>query len=97
MLRDEIIRKLRGDWEWLERFGVKSIAVFGAVARNEAGPDSDVDILVDYDSENVPGLFGFLDLQEHLEEVLGRKIDLVVRDGLRPRLRSRILAEALQA
>ncbi len=49
MLRDEILDKLRADKAALDGFGVRSIGVFGSVARGEAGPDSDVDIAVDYD------------------------------------------------
>ena len=97
MLRDEILDKLRADKEALDAFGVKAIGVFGSVARGQDGPDSDVDILVDYDHQVTRGIFGFLDLKEHIEDVLGRQVDLVMRNGLHRRLRDRILDEAVYA
>ena len=97
MLRDEILDKLRADKQALDAFGVRTIGVFGSVARGEAGPDSDVDILVDYDHQVTRGIFGFLELKEHIEEVLGRNVDLVMQKGLRRRLRDRILNEAVYA
>ena len=95
-MRDEILDKLRADKQALDDYGVKSIGVFGSVARGEAKPE-DVDILVDYDSTNHPGLFGFMELREHLEGVLGHKVDLVERDGLHPALRDDILDEVVYA
>ena len=97
MLRDEILEKLRADKEALNAFGVETIGVFGSVARGQDGPDSDVDILVDYDHQVTRGMFGFLELKEHIEDVLGRKVDLVMRNGLHRRLRDRILDEAIYA
>ncbi len=97
MLRDEILEKLRADRPTLDEYGVTVIGVFGSVARDEATPESDVDLVVDYDSAKLPGLFGFMELREHLEQVLDRKIDLVMRDGLHPALRDQILNETVYA
>ncbi len=97
MLRDEILDKLRADKEALDAFGVKTIGVFGSVARGQDGPYSDVDILVDYDHQVTRGILGFLELKEHIEDVLGRQVDLVMRNGLHRRLRDRILDEAIYA
>jgi hypothetical protein len=88
---------LRADRSSLDRFGVRSIALFGSVARGEAGAGSDVDILVDYRADARPDLFEFIDLKEHLEELVGRRVDLVTPAALHPRLRDRILAEAIYA
>ena len=75
--------------------GVESLAVFGSTARNEATPDSDVALLVEF---NRPaGLFGLLDIQYRLEEILGVKVDLVSRSGVHPSLRDNIFAEAVNA
>jgi predicted nucleotidyltransferase len=81
--------------EELARLGVARLMVFGSVARGEAGPDSDVDVLVDFDRP--VGLFAFAGLKRRLEEIVGRRVDLVTRGGLRPELRSAILAEARDA
>ena len=95
MRRAEALAILDAHRTDLEPFGVKSLAIFGSVARNEAGPDSDVDILVEF---NRPiGMFGFLDFKEYLESILGQTVDLVMRDAVKPRLRDRILAEAVHA
>jgi predicted nucleotidyltransferase len=74
-------------------FGAGNVRVFGSVARGEAGPDSDVDLLVDF----VPGrsLMDHAGLLVALEDLLGRKVDVVSERTLRPHLRERILREAL--
>lgn len=97
MLRDEVLENLRADKEALDGFGVKVIGVFGSVARGEEGPDSDLDILVDYDEKKIPGLFGLVDLKNHLEALLGRSVDLIVRDGIYPDLKENILKDAIYA
>jgi len=79
-----------------DRF-VRSIAIFGSVARNEATAASDVDLLVEFESGHPRGLFEFLSLQGFLEDLLGCRVDLVMRDSLRPELRDRILQEAIRA
>jgi predicted nucleotidyltransferase len=97
VLRDEILGKLRADKAALDRFGVKSIAVFGSVARGEGGAKSDVDILVEYREDATPGLFEFVGLKHHLEDVLGRKVDLATPDALHPALKDDILKETVYA
>lgn len=95
MRRDETLAMLATHREELRRRGVKSLAIFGSVARDGAGPESDVDVLVDLDRPM--GLFGFLGIQEYLEGILGRPVDLVMRGAIRKELRGRILAEAVDA
>ena len=72
--------------------GARNIRVFGSVARDEATTDSDVDILVEME----PGrsLLDLTGLQLDLEELLGRDVDVVTENGLRPYLKDRVLAEA---
>lgn len=69
--------------------------MFGSVARDQATSHSDVDLLVDFDE--TPTLFEFARLRRVLSEVLGRPVDLVARDALKPQLRERILSEAIRA
>lgn len=95
MHRDEILRILAEHREELERFGVKTLALFGSVVRGEARPDSDVDILVEFDRP--VGLFEFVRLNLYLEKLLGRRVDLVTLDAIRPAMRERILREAVRA
>ncbi len=86
MNRDEILALLQDHREEIERrFGVRSLALFGSVARNEAAETSDVDVLVDFDD---PLTFArYMDLKLHLEELLGRRVDLVDAPTLRARAR----------
>ena len=77
----------------IRAFGVKSLLLFGSVARNEAGPESDVDLLVEFDPP--VGLFEVVRLQSYLESILGRRVDLVLHDAVKPQLRDRIFADAV--
>jgi len=77
--------------------GVSELAIFGSVARDEAGTDSDVDVLVDYLPGAKLSYFRLFDLQERLEELLDARVDLVTMGGLRRELRAGILAEAIRA
>ena len=92
--RDEIIRILKEHREELiERYGVKSVALFGSVARDETTLASDIDMLVEFDQP--VGLFGLFALQDHLEDLLGIPVDLGTPDSLKPRLRENVLQECL--
>lgn len=77
-------------------YGVESLAIFGSIARDQADTGSDVDILVRFQAEP-PGLFGFVRLERRLSEILSRPVDLVMETALKPRLREKILAEAVSA
>jgi hypothetical protein len=79
--------------ELARRHGVESVRVFGSEARGEAGPESDVDLLI----RLAPGR-GFRDLMDFCDEIehaLRRKVDVVVEDGLSPLIRQRVLREAV--
>jgi predicted nucleotidyltransferase len=77
-----------------ERFGVLSLRLFGSVARGEAAPGSDIDVLVDFGGP--PTFDQYMDLKFFLEDLLQAKVDLVTVSGLRPRLRPRIEEEAIR-
>ena len=88
---EQLTRKLHEELPLLQqKFSVKSLAVFGSVARNDARP-RDLDLLVDF--YEPPGLFGFVALENHLADLLGIKVDLVMREALKPRLGNTILQE----
>ena len=79
--------------EMARRFGVKSLALFGSMARDEAGSASDVDMLVEF--HETPGLREYMGLKFWLEELLGRPVDLVMKGALKPWARSVVEAEAI--
>ena len=83
--------------ELRSRYAVRDIAVFGSVARDEAGPGSDVDVLVEFEVGQAGGYFKFFALQEDLERRMRQPVDLVTPDALKHQLRERILAEAIHA
>ena len=74
-----------------ERYGVDSLGVFGSYVRGEAGPESDLDLLVRF--RHTPGLIRFVELENHLSDLLGVKVDLVMAEALKPKIGERVLAE----
>ena len=84
MTRDEILRLLATNRDKLKELKVKRLALFGSVARGDDCPDSDVDILVEFEDEF--NLRIYSNLLFYLQELLERKVDLVLRDGLKPRV-----------
>jgi predicted nucleotidyltransferase len=75
------------------RRGIRRLALFGSILRGEARPDSDVDILVEFELGRVPGL-SFITIQEELSRLLGRKVDLNTPAFLSPHFRDRVVREA---
>ena len=96
MTLDEALAKLRAAKPLLDRYGVQRVGVFGSTARGEAGPDSDVDVLVEFLPATLPG-FGFFRLERDLAALLGRSVDLVTPDGLHDLIQERVLGEAVFA
>ena len=95
MTRDQAIAIIGEHIEALRALGVASLALFGSVARGEAEDGSDVDLLVEF--SRPVGLFEFLEVKEYLESIIGREVDLVPKDSLKPRIRDEVLAEAVDA
>ena len=79
--------------EFCRRHHIRRFAFFGSVLREDFRPDSDVDVLVEFEEGHVPGL-AFFGLQDELSELLGRRVDLNTPGCFGPRLRPRILADA---
>jgi predicted nucleotidyltransferase len=95
MKREEVLRILsqhRGQFE--QRHGVQFLALFGSVARDQVSPESDIDLLVEFAIR--PGFDGYMRLKEHLESLLGRRVDLVMTGALKPSLRPEIDREAIR-
>jgi hypothetical protein len=93
MQRNQVLDILTKSRPEFVRFGVKSLAVFGSVARNESRPESDVDVLVEF--EDKATFDRYMELKFFLEDLLKCRVDLVTRKALKPRLRPSIEREAV--
>lgn len=92
--RDDAVRQIAASEEDIRALGVQRLALFGSVARDQARPDSDIDVLVQF-APGAKTFERFFTLAELLEERLGRPVELVTTEGLSPFLGPRILAEAV--
>lgn len=93
MSRDEVIAKLRSLKPLFDSYGVTRVRLFGSHARDEAGPDSDVDLVADFARR--PTLFRLGDLQMRLADALQAPADLMTPASIKPRYRDSILASAI--
>ena len=94
MKQKDVLNLLSSHKESLHRqFHVKSLALFGSVARDEATDVSDVDLLVEFDRPT--GYFGLIALQDHLEELLQCKVDVGTAQSLKPRIRAKVIQESV--
>jgi len=92
--RDRVLAVLAGERQRLRALGVRRIAVFGSIGRGEATEVSDLDLLVELDRKSFDA---YMDVKEYLEDLFGCSVDLVLADGIKPRLRPIILSEAVYA
>ncbi len=79
--------------EFCKRRHIRKLALFGSVLREDFGPDSDVDVLVEFEPDHVPGLL-FFTMENELSEIMGRKVDLNTPGFISDYFRDRVLAEA---
>ena len=93
LTRDQAISRLRAIEPDVLALGVRRLALFGSVLRNEARPDSDVDVLVEFDPA-LKSFDRFLALAELLERALERRVEVVTTEALSPFIGPHILAEA---
>ncbi len=91
---EQIITKLRKDKLYLRKeYGVKTVGVFGSYVRDEAKRGSDLDILIEF--KEPVSLFEFLALEHHLSELTDKKVDLVMKSALKPRIGKHITKEVV--
>lgn len=77
------------------RHHIRKLSFFGSVLRDDFGPESDVDVLVEFEPEHVPGFLGIHDIEQELSHLLsGRRVDLVTEKFLNRRIRDGVLATA---
>ena len=94
MTRDEVLALLAQHQAELAAFGLRRLALFGSVARNEAGPDSDVDVLVEFEGETT--FSRYAKLYDCLEEILPRRVDLATANMIRAVLREGVEEDAYE-
>jgi predicted nucleotidyltransferase len=92
MTRDEAIARLRKSELDLKRAGISHLYLFGSTARDEARPDSDIDLFFDFECD----VFDLMDVREPASGILNARVDLIPRDGIHHVLRQRIEASALR-
>ena len=94
MDKDNIKKEITDQLPYLaEKYNVKRLGIFGSVARGDSKKDSDVDILVEFKSP--VGFFDFIMLENYLTESLGRKVDLVTKEALKPLIRDDVLNDVI--
>ncbi|MBC7971589.1 MAG: nucleotidyltransferase family protein [Verrucomicrobia bacterium] len=94
MKRDEVLSLVAAHQAELKQLGVKSLDLFGSVARDEARPESDVDFLIEFAIE--AGFFDLFRVQHYLEALLERGVDLGTQDALREDLREPVSRELIR-
>lgn len=78
-----------------DKFNVKRVAIFGSTARRDNKKNSDIDIMVEFDEPI--GFFAFIELENYLSKILGKKVDLTTKKALKPTIKHEILKEAVYA
>jgi len=95
MTKDEIINTLSTQLPFIQKqFHVKEIGLFGSFTRQDQGEKSDIDILVVLQDE-YDDLFNFIRLKNYLEEIFYREVDLVMKEGIKQRIKEKILKEVI--
>lgn len=94
MTRAEALAVLNAHRAELAAFGLRRLALFGSVARDEAGPNSDVDVLVEFEGKAT--LDRYAGLNDHLEDLLRRPVDLVTMNAVRPFMREAVEEDACE-
>lgn len=96
MNKDEVIEKLRRNADAVKGMGATSLYLFGSFARNEAAPDSDLDLFIDYERSRNFSLIDLISIKQYLEEAMTAEVDLTTRDSLHPMLKDEIERSAIR-
>lgn len=95
--RERVLALLRAQEPDLRALGLKRLRLFGSLARGEAGPESDVDLLAEVDHSSGFSLLDLVGLQQGLENLIGRKVEIATAaEEMRPRIRARVEADAIE-
>jgi len=94
MRKKEILNTVSANEAKIKSFGVRSLSLFGSSARGEDTPESDLDFVVEFEKKSFDS---YMNLKLFLEELFDRPVELVLADGIKPRLRAAIFREAIHA
>jgi predicted nucleotidyltransferase len=97
MQKQDIIARLRENEAALKARGVVHAALFGSAARDEQNAGSDIDILVDLDPAIVVTMFDYAGVKDYVGSLFQGPVDVIDREALKPRLRPRVIADAIDA
>lgn len=90
---ETVLQTLRDQPNLFDQFKIKTLALFGSTARNEATPQSDLDFLVEFDAD--PTLDLYMNLKFFLEDLFEKKVDLVTKGSLKPQITDTVMGEAI--
>ena len=91
---DKVRQVLLEKKSWLcERYQITELGIFGSYARGQQTETSDIDVLIDY--EKAPTLFELVNLRDYLQDLTGLNVDVVTKNGLKSRIRERVLSEVV--
>lgn len=97
MTRDDVTAVLRAHENELRAAGVRSLRLFGSMARDEAGPESDIDVEAAFEDASSLTLLDLVRVERHLSGLLGRNVELIQQGGFKDDVRDRVEAEAVLA
>lgn len=96
MSKNDLIKAIQGNTGTLKSYGVKRVGIFGSFAASRQNTKSDVDVLVEFKKEDKT-FDNYMDLKLFLEKLFKRRVDLVIKDALKTRIRDRVLSETAYA
>ncbi|AZV22556.1 MULTISPECIES: nucleotidyltransferase domain-containing protein [unclassified Mesorhizobium] len=96
MSRNEVIKRLQRNADAIKGMGATSLYLFGSILRGDAGPDSDLDLFIDYDPARRFSLIDLVGIKQFLEEKMSAEIDITTRDSLNPILKADIEQSAVR-
>jgi predicted nucleotidyltransferase len=97
MRRDDIIAKLKAAEPALRARGVRRAALFGSIARGEDRPDSDIDILVEFEPGSEGSIYEYMNLKEYIAGLFDGQVDVIDRHALKPHLRAPAARDTIYA
>jgi predicted nucleotidyltransferase len=96
MSRNDLIKTMQKNTDTLKSYGVKKLGVFGSFGTSRQHSKSDVDILVEFNKEDKT-FDNYMELKAFLEKLFQRRVDLVIKDALKARIKTRVLSETAYA